>query len=496
MPEKDVKIPQFKVAEVADVKGTPMEWKDAITAARKTRLTSPKTLVICGFAYLSRSLAPYDRRTCEIWGCNEAYTANYMVTKDGKFRADRWFQMHLEEDWSRDNNPNDPQHPKWLAASHNFPIVMQETFGFPSAEAFPLDECDEIFFGNAYAINFDGNIVPWLEKYKHGYYSSTFVYMLAYAVWQKETGVCDWDNIDIYGFHTASQSEYFYQKPGAEFWIAQAMARGINIRVVENSPLLHGEPYGYVTGDALLPSHVEERIEMLEAELPGLRETAFQQHGARLMLEALRDESDYLERLPELANLHSVRQQEELAATSSINFYLSAKANSEEYLKALTQRHGEEATGAIDRMTLEVQKAQVRDMVVDVRALMDAVAGALSECRMQKEKYGIDAEIRASFEIREVALVNKLIERTAAMNNMLGLISNIEWFIVRAEGRTPNFTDEHEFGFMVQPDLFDPRTDVLTLGEDTDGKTREEEPATEADESGAGSSAGEPSESA
>ena len=496
MLEKELKLPEFKVAELADVKGTPMEWKDAITAVRKTRLTPPKTLVICGFAWLSRAMAPYDRRTCEIWGCNEAYTANYMNTKEGKFRADRWFQMHLEEDWSRDNNPNDPHHPEWLAAEHNFPIVMQEEFGFPSTEAFPLEECDELFFSNAYAINFDGNVVPWLDKYEHGYYSSTFVYMLAYAIWQKETGARDWDNIDIYGFHTASQSEYFYQKPGAEFWLSQAMARGINVRIVENSPLMHGVLYGYVTGDALLPSHVEERIENLEAELPGLKETAFQQHGARLMLSAMKEKEDFLERLPELQGLYNTRQQEELSATSAVNFYLAAKANSEEYLKALMQRHGDEATGSIDRMTLEVQKAQVRDMVIDVRALMDAVAGALSECRLQRDKYATDPELKASFDIREVALINKLIERTAGLNNMLGLISNIEWFIVRAEGRKINFTDEHDFGFIVLPDLFDERTDVLTLGEDTDGEKREEKPAAETNEGGASSSASEPSESA
>jgi hypothetical protein len=50
-----------------------------------------------------------------------------MKTMEGKFRADRWFQVHTEEDWSRTNNPNDLRHLEWLEAQHNFPIYMQES---------------------------------------------------------------------------------------------------------------------------------------------------------------------------------------------------------------------------------------------------------------------------------------------------------------------------------------------------------------------------------
>ena len=122
MPEK-LKIVKTTSSGV-ELKDTKMQWTDAITAVRKSRLTAPRTLAIVGFAVPTRSAAPYDKRTVEIWGCNESYSENYLVNSEGKFRIDRWFQMHKEEDWSRLNNPNDPFHPDWLAAKHNFPIVM------------------------------------------------------------------------------------------------------------------------------------------------------------------------------------------------------------------------------------------------------------------------------------------------------------------------------------------------------------------------------------
>ncbi len=478
MPEiEDFKLDDEPLFEGAGGVKQKRLWTDSITAVRKTRLTQPRTLTICGYAHLSRHLADYDKRTHEIWGCNEAYSADYMTTSGGEFRTDRWFQMHLREDWGRLNNPNDPNHPDWIKAKHNFPIVMQEKHDdAPSSEAFPLDECDELFFKNAYSIGMDGTIVPWLERYEHGYYSSSFVWMLAYALWQKATGKIDWQNIDIYGFHVNSQSEYMHQKPGAEFWLSRAMGMDINVRIVENSPLLHGKLYGYEIGDALLPSHIERRMDELGTELPRLKEEAHQHHGARLMVSALRDKPEYLEALPDLNSVYNVRQQEELTATAKVNFYLAAESNSRDYLRALRNRDGsfDGATGSIDRMTLEVQKHGVREMVIETRASLDAVSGALSECRLNQAKFAYDSEIKASFRQREVKLINKLIERTGQLNNLLGLVSNIDWFIMEAEGRTPNFTDDHDFGFIVIPDLFDPNTDVLTLGEKTDEQKGQE----------------------
>ena len=459
-------------------------WEETLSAIRKSRLTSPKTLSICGFAQTSRHWCDFDRRTQEIWGCNEAYRPGFMKTKEGKFRADRWFQMHLEEDWSRENNPNDPRHPEWIGVKHNFPIVMQEGHYGPSVEAFPLDECDELFFKNVKTLGPKGEVDNWIDIHEHGYYTSSFAWMLAYALWQKITGKRDWDIVNIYGFNTAAQSEYMYQKAGAEFWLSKYNEHGIDLRIAGNSPLMRAKLYGYEVGDVLLPTHLEARLKELNREIPPLQEAAMQKHGARLMMAALGAEADYAERLPEILNIHNLQQQDELSETAKVNFYRSAASSTHALLEQLSTRHEgtDGLTGNIDRMTLEVHKWKYRTKVIIKRGELDAVSGALAECRRNQEIYPTDdAELLASQSVREVELINKLIKATGELNALLGIISNLEYFMFVSEGRSPNVEDEHEYGYIVVPDLFDENTDMLTLGDEPDGETREEEP-TETDE--------------
>ncbi len=466
-----------------------VEWETYLTAVRKVRLTKPKTLVICGFAPTSRHLAPYDKRTVEIWGCNESYSEEFMVTKEGKFRADRWFQMHLEEDWGRANNPNDPRHPEWIRSKHNFPIVMQDADMGPSAVSFPLEETDKLFFGNAWILDKDGKSHPWLEVNEHGFYSSTFAWMMAYAIWQRETGVVEWENIDIYGFHVASQSEYMYQKPCAEWWVSQAMGRGMNVRIAAESSLMRGALYGYDIAVSILPSQIEKRIVEVESELPNLKEAALQRHGAKLMMNELTKNEKFIEQLPILDRIAQQQQQDELTAVAKVNFYLAALGDSKKLLSKLEGRHESETggTGGIDRMTLEVHKHKIREAIAEARGVMDSVSGALSECRRLKSTE-IDPERLGSLVLRESKLLNTLIYWSGALNSLLGSISNIEWFMVQTESRDPNFTDEYDYGMLVLPDLFDLELDVtkLSTGENTDGKTREEKSETE-NEGGASS---------
>jgi len=491
----------FEIEEVMpgvadEVRATPqLEWEDTLTAVRKTRLTKPKTLAICGFAHDSRDWAPYDKRTVEIWGCNETYAADYMKTSEGKFRADRWFQMHLEEDWSRNNNPNDPRHPEWIRAKHNFPLVMQEKFG-PGIEAFPLEETDKIFFSNAYAIDYDKKKRSWLDVYKHGYYTSTFSWMMAYALWQKVTGQVDWEVIEVYGFNAASQSEYMYQKPCAEFWLSQALARNVDVRIAGTSPLMRGSLYGYQVADVLLPTHLDNRIKSLEKEIPNLEQEAFQHHGAKLMVQALRNHKPYSEKLPELFEVYDVRQQEELEATSKVNFYKAAKKDSETLKKALFDRHdNDQASGWIDRMSLEIQKVKIRESVEETEEYMHTLTGALAECRRMKSIYARDdLELEGSFRQREIRILNKLIETTNKLNSLMGSLSNVSWLILEAENRTPNLEDEYDFGYVVIPQLFSEDVDVLQYGEKEHGK-KETEKVEKEIKGGAGGSSGEPGES-
>jgi hypothetical protein len=428
-------------------------------------------VALCGFASSSRHLAPYDKKGVEIWGCNEAYNADFMKTSSGTFRADRWFQMHLEEDWSRVNNPNDPRHPEWLGLEHNFPIVMQEKFAsVPNAEAFPLAACDEMFFSNIWTVDIaDGKKKKWLDVYKHGYYTSSFAWMIAYALWQQK-----WDIIEVWGFNMGTQSEYMYQRPGAEFWTGIALGQGIGLAITDASPLLKGARYGYDIAHVLLPSQMQERKAELEKEIGPLKDKAMQQHGARKMIEHLRTKPELAENLLLIESQLEIQHQAELAATATVNFYMGAEDVVNIYMNYSVGRHeGEEISGWIDRLTMEVHKARYREEVENIRSNMDAISGAKLELGRNLLLYAADPEALASWKRRLVELRNREIFFTGQLSLMLGRLSQVEQFIFISENRNANMTDERDYGHIVVPDLYDKATDVLKLGEKDDATKTE-----------------------
>jgi hypothetical protein len=77
------------------------------------------------------------------------------------------------------------------------------------------------------------------------YFTNTIDYALALAIYKGFT------EIDLYGVNMAFGSEYEYEKPGVEFWIGQAMGRGIKVNVFgDKSTILKsrdGLLYGYGT---------------------------------------------------------------------------------------------------------------------------------------------------------------------------------------------------------------------------------------------------------
>ena len=57
------------------------------------------------------------------------------------------------------------------------------------------------------------------------YFTSTVDYAIALAIYKR------FDEINIYGVNMINSEEYSYQKPGVEYWIGQAMGRGIKVNV-------------------------------------------------------------------------------------------------------------------------------------------------------------------------------------------------------------------------------------------------------------------------
>ena len=432
-----------------------LKWEDTITSVRAQ--DSAQGVALVGFAESSRHLAPFDDLDIEIWALNESYASDYLKTSEGKFRTDRWFQMHLEEDWSRTNNPNDPKHPEWLGLEHNFPVYMQEEFpGVPSAVKFPLEELNQEFFGTASTINPEtGKSHPWLEVYPNGYYTSSFAYIMALAIYLKM------DPIQIWGFNMGTKSEYMYQKPGGEFWVAQALSRGLHVEIAGNSPIMQGSLYGYETSNILLPTQVDARKTLLESDIEPAKEEVLQYYGARQELQdmLLKKVGD-----PEVIdNRLRTRQQSELAASCKVNFYLGSISEAKMYMKHFQNRHDDtdEPTGFVDRLTLEVRLVHLRKFVENLRAQLEQISGAKIELI-----YTIKDIDQPMFEDlmrpRILDLRNAEIQAANRLNFYLGAISQTEEFMFRSESRAPTVSDEYDFGFMIVPELFPADEDLLT----------------------------------
>jgi len=449
-------------------------WEDTITAQRKTRLTKPKGVALCGFASDSRHLAPYDKRNLEIWGCNEAYNNpetgdTFMKSKDG-FRADRWFQMHLEEDWSRLNNPNDPRHPEWLALEHNFPIYMQDTYEqVPSSEKYPLEAITEKFFSNMYAVPVGKTErVAWLDAVKKGYFRSSFDYMCALALYE------GFEHIEIWGFHMGSQSEYFYQATGVHFWLGVAQGLGVEITLAGASPILHGELYGYETSQILQLPYLEKRIAELKLEVEPKKEQAYNVHGARFEVAQL------LEHFTKAGNTDAVDflrphsttlLEQEVTHQGSANFYLGAMAECEMMMAYLGERHEEEgaaAEGWIGRISIEIHLIEQMKKVDEALENLNTTIGQELEVSRVLE-LETEPERIADLQQRKLELVQKQIEQCNQVNYMLGSQNQLKLFLMYLDNRSANALDEYGFGHLV----------TLSLARENNGETTEEESETE-----------------
>jgi hypothetical protein len=77
------------------------------------------------------------------------------------------------------------------------------------------------------------------------YFSNTVDYALALAIYEGFT------EIDLYGVNMSYGGEYFWEKPGVEFWVGMALGRGIKVTVHgEKSTIMKtrdGLLYGYGT---------------------------------------------------------------------------------------------------------------------------------------------------------------------------------------------------------------------------------------------------------
>lgn len=167
-------------------------------------------VAIVGFASNTLHLVPWQDPSFEIWGMNQGHL-HFLR------RADRWFEMHSPEFTA---DVRDPDYLNFLATCP-VPLYMIEAYEqYPNSMRFPIERAME-FIGR-------------------DYFMSSVSYMLAIAGMEK------FKEIHLYGINLAIGSEYFYEKPNAEFWLGFLQAKGIKVVIPHASSLLKQyRRYGY-----------------------------------------------------------------------------------------------------------------------------------------------------------------------------------------------------------------------------------------------------------
>jgi len=179
-------------------------------------LNPKKYLALVGFAPNNRHLAPYDNPEYEIWTLNHAWNYEWMK------RWDILFDLHSMDHLQRqvDKADEDKKHLEWLKQDHGERIILMQEVNeeVPNSKRLPIEI---------------------LRKKYGNFYTSSFAYMMAYALY------LGYKRIDVYGFDMEAESEYNYQKDSAEYFLGLAIGLGVDIGIPKGSSLLTGTVYAF-----------------------------------------------------------------------------------------------------------------------------------------------------------------------------------------------------------------------------------------------------------
>ena len=175
-----------------------------------------KQVAIVGTAAPTSAMANQEPLNVEIWGCGGTFRTLH--------RVDRWYEMHTRDDLKRAYGDKHDEYIEFLKEL-KVPCMMQVVHAdIPSSQPYPL----------ALYLDTYGTVL-----------SSSIAYMMADAISE-----C-YDTIKLFGVNMKHESEYGSQHAGLAFLIGWARAKGINVVIPDESPLLKYTPYGILeTEDA------------------------------------------------------------------------------------------------------------------------------------------------------------------------------------------------------------------------------------------------------
>jgi len=221
------------------------------------------------FVGMARSTRDDHTNEHPVWALNESGQLDYLK------RLDDLFQIHELEDFSRANNPNQPNHYWWLRNEEagcrvcettgfefnyekgvrskvkkceyckrgiytpsdrplDITIWMQEEHAdIPGSRRFPLEDVID-------QVNFP---IRGPDRIKSKYFTNSLTYALGLSAITDEI-----EEISIFGVEAASNTEWAYQKPGIEFWGGYLGGLGKTVWVPEKCRLFNQLLYGYEVG--------------------------------------------------------------------------------------------------------------------------------------------------------------------------------------------------------------------------------------------------------
>lgn len=203
-----------------------------------------KKLAIVGSHEKTRTLAPYEDETFDIWVFNEAAQNSW---------CKRWtacFQMHKPDVYQNLANVNNRGHWDWLQQDHGKRVIWMQDYDefVPNSRHYPLEDITDF-------------LTPVQPIDGKAFLTSTVAMAIALALYEQ------YDYIEVYGVDLDSNTEYASQQNGWMYWAGVARALlGQNFVIKSGEHLFNTRLYGYEGEVQIERELFQKRVERWEAE--------------------------------------------------------------------------------------------------------------------------------------------------------------------------------------------------------------------------------------
>jgi protein-tyrosine-phosphatase len=272
-----------------------------------------KTIAIAGFSTTTLG-ALKQSRADEIWTVNHAFVMDFAIP-----RMDRVFELHKYGWFLRKGQHVLTKYRAWLRRQHPFPIYMQKVYkSFPASVRYPFEEVNDYVFSKLLRGN-ERNL----------YYTSSFSYMLALAIYEKVK------RVEIYGIDMLNDTEWQYQKPSGELMIGVALGHGIEVVLQPNCALCQAQLYAYDKVPAADQKRAKELLALYEDQAEAFKAAT---HAEQLKVNSLEvaDPKAYMQSAAYWAMYHGAAEMLK-KLLSGDDYYFGRQHLEDEHHKYYTQ---------------------------------------------------------------------------------------------------------------------------------------------------------------